>query len=542
MSEKPNVFVSYSHLDTSWLEQFDAPLKALVNHVNFERFDDRQLLGGSSWDVEIKAALERATIALLLVTANFMASEYIKNVEIQAALRNRKEKGCIVIPVLCRACDWELLQISDIHWLPMDPKRKLKPLAEWHGADRDAGLTQVVKHIRERVEALERGKPSSEPAPSPPQKPQDAPATKPTQEPRTLFVGALHPDDHPTLAAALGAAKAGDRIVIRKGQYNENIVIDKPLEIIGDGKWGDVIIEANSKAAVLFQANMGRISNLTLWQTGGAAFCVDIAQGRLQLERCDITSQGFACVAIHDGADPWVRGNHIHGGNDGIFAYANGLGTLEDNDIYGNGLAGIEIQDGSNPTLRRNRIRDGREGGVYVHKSGKGIFEDNEISANKLAGVAIMDGGNPILRRNSIHDGMANGVYVAGGGQGLLEDNDIFANSYSSVEIKEGGNPTVRHNRIHHGKAGGVMVLADGQGVLEDNEISANAEAGVTIWGGGNPTLRSNRISQNGYAAIRVHEGGRGVFADNDLRGNAGGAWDIAPDCEGSVIRNGNQE
>src|SRR5262249_4454633 len=96
------------------------------------------------------------------------------------------------------------------------------PLAEWHGAQLDLALTQVAKHIRANIQALERGKPSSEPAPSPPQKPQDAPATPSTQEPHTLFVGALKPDDHPTLAAALDAAKAGDRIVIRKGQYNES--------------------------------------------------------------------------------------------------------------------------------------------------------------------------------------------------------------------------------------------------------------------------------------------------------------------------------
>jgi parallel beta-helix repeat protein len=284
---------------------------------------------------------------------------------------------------------------------------------------------------------------------------------------------------------------------------------------------------------------------VTLRQTGGVEwFCVDIGQGRLDLEGCDISSQSLACVAIHGGADARLRRNRIHDGKQsGVLVYEDGQGTLEDNDVFENRLAGVEIQDdGSNPTLRRNRIRDGKEGGVYVHKSGKGVFEDNEISANKLAGIAVMGGANPILRRNRIHDGIANGVYVAGGGQGLFEDNDIFANAYSGVEIKESGNPTLRRNRIHHGRAGGVMVLADGQGILEDNEISANAEAGVTIWGGGNPSLRRNRISENGYAAIRVHDGGRGVIEDNDLRGNAGGAWDIAPDCRDNIIRRGNQE
>ncbi len=92
--------------------------------------------------------------------------------------------------------------------------------------------------------------------------------------------------------------------------------MDKPLEILGDGPVSEIEIRARDTSALTFQASIGRIANLTLRQAGGKGtfYGVDITQGRLDLEGCDISSQSLSCVAIHDGADPRLRRNKIHDG------------------------------------------------------------------------------------------------------------------------------------------------------------------------------------------------------------------------------------
>ena len=158
--------------------------------------------------------------------------------------------------------------------------------------------------------------------------------------------------DFATVSAAIKAAKPGDRILVRPGLYEEGLVVDKPLEILGDGPVSDIEIRARGADALLFQASIGRVANLTLRQAGGEGdwYGVDIRQGRLDLEGCDISSQSLACVAIRDGADPRLRRNKIHDGKQsGVFVYDGGLGTLEDNDITGNALAGVEISDRRQP-------------------------------------------------------------------------------------------------------------------------------------------------------------------------------------------------
>ena len=92
-------------------------------------------------------------------------------------------------------------------------------------------------------------------------------------------------------------------------------MVDKPLEILGDGPVADIEIQARSTNVLVFKANMGRVANLTLRQTGGEGqwYTVDITQGRLELESCDIASQSHAPVAIRNGADPRLGHNQIHG-------------------------------------------------------------------------------------------------------------------------------------------------------------------------------------------------------------------------------------
>jgi parallel beta-helix repeat protein len=351
--------------------------------------------------------------------------------------------------------------------------------------------------------------------------------------------------DFTTVSAAIEAAQPGDRIVVRPGLYEEALVMGKPLEIVGDGPAADTVIRARDAHVLLFQASVGRVANLTLRQAGGEQswYGVDIAQGRLELEGCDISSQASGGVAVRGGANPRLRGNKIHDNKHaGVHVNDSGLGTVEDNDITGNTFSGVEIRTGGDPTVRGNKIHDNKGAGVIVYDSGLGTVEDNDITGNTLAGVEIKTGGDPTVRSNKIHDGKAGGVFVQASGLGKVEDNDITGNTFSGVEIKTGGDTTVRGNKIHGNKQSGVFVNESGLGTVEDNDITGNTYAGAEIKSGGNPTLRRNRINRNGYQAVWVYEDGRGVVEDNDLTGNAKGALLIAQDCQANVTHARNKE
>lgn len=239
----------------------------------------------------------------------------------------------------------------------------------------------------------------------------------------------MHRGDHITINAAIAAADPGSRILIRPGVYDEELVIDKPLEIVGGGGLGEVMIRAEGKSAISFKAAKGIVSNLVLKQVGGGdIFCVDIQQGALEVEGCDITSDASACVAICGKAYPNLRGNKIH---------------------------------------------DGKSGGSYVYENGQGLIEGNDIFGNLLYGISISEAGNPTIRGNKIYDGISSGISVSNNGQGLIEDNDIFGN-FIGIGISESGNPTVRSNRINKNGYEAVRIYDKGAGIFENNDLRHN--------------------------------------------------------------------
>ena len=231
----------------------------------------------------------------------------------------------------------------------------------------------------------------------------DEPASAaPATSAPTRVVDPMGRQDHVTINEAIESANPGDRILVRPGIYEEELVLDKPLEIVGDGGQAEVVVQSKKGNAVLFKAIVGRVSNLTLRQLDGDdKFCVKIVSGKLILDACDISSQSLSCVGISQGADPELTGNKIHGSNEsGVIIYDNGRGTLENNEIFGNGLSGVEIKSGAAPILRANRIFENKESGIYIYQEGRGTLEENEIILNDRSGIRVSNSGSPTLRNN----------------------------------------------------------------------------------------------------------------------------------------------
>jgi internalin A len=135
------LFISYSKQDKDWLEQLKMHLVPLQRREKIEVWFDEKLSPGSVWDQEIKYRLATADIILLLVSPDFLATEYIWDVEIKEAIRRHEEKEATVIPVILRPSDWLNTPLKDLSALP------LKGMSIAEATSRDAALTGVVREL-----------------------------------------------------------------------------------------------------------------------------------------------------------------------------------------------------------------------------------------------------------------------------------------------------------------------------------------------------------------------------------------------------------
>jgi len=144
------VFFSYAHEDEPLLNKLKSHLQPLRRQGLIDVWHDRDIHAGTEWEQEINEHLNDAEIILLLISPDFMNSEYCYSKEMQRALERHKQGKTKVIPINLRPVDWHGAPFNNIQSLPRNGKAVTS--SRWNSADE--AFFDVAKGIREVVEDL----------------------------------------------------------------------------------------------------------------------------------------------------------------------------------------------------------------------------------------------------------------------------------------------------------------------------------------------------------------------------------------------------
>src|SRR5450631_2348904 len=136
------VFCSYAHEDEVWLRKLETHLSLLKRQGLVSLWHDRLITPGTNWAKAIDAHLEKSSVILLLVSADFFTSDYCYGIEMKRALERQEAGEARVIPILVRSADWTDAPFAHLQALPTDAK----PIASWR--DKDIALADVAAGIR----------------------------------------------------------------------------------------------------------------------------------------------------------------------------------------------------------------------------------------------------------------------------------------------------------------------------------------------------------------------------------------------------------
>ena len=120
--KKAKLFFSYSHKDESLREQLNTHLSILSRNELIENWHDRKIVAGQNWQSEIDNHLEDSDIVILLISPDFIASEYCYGNELTKAIERHEANQSIVIPVIVRPVNWGNAPFSKLQALPKDAK------------------------------------------------------------------------------------------------------------------------------------------------------------------------------------------------------------------------------------------------------------------------------------------------------------------------------------------------------------------------------------------------------------------------------------
>ena len=229
------IFFSYAREDETLLNKLKKHLRPLQRQGLIDVWYDRDISAGTEWEQEIKQHLNSAQIVLLLVSPDFMDSDYCYSIEMKRALERHARGEAKVIPVILRHVYWYGEPLGKLQALPTDGK----PVTDldWHNLDR--ALLDVTAGIREVVMQLISPHALASPviAETMPQAATKPSLTTPTmQQPKNKAPVLLPlPIEQPTLLRTLtGHANAVQSVAISPdGQTLVSGSLDKTIKVWG---------------------------------------------------------------------------------------------------------------------------------------------------------------------------------------------------------------------------------------------------------------------------------------------------------------------
>lgn len=149
LQNKIKIFISYSHADSQWLELLKIHLKALSKlYDDIEYWEDTKLRGGDKWREEITYAIDNANVAILLVSTDFLASDFITSDELPPILRKAEEEGTRILPLIVAPCEYEDSELGGFQAIN-SPDRTLADL----GNDK-AAINRVYLDLNKEIKSL----------------------------------------------------------------------------------------------------------------------------------------------------------------------------------------------------------------------------------------------------------------------------------------------------------------------------------------------------------------------------------------------------
>jgi hypothetical protein len=142
------VFISYAHEDLEYFKELEKHLANLKRQNIIASWFDGDIIPGTEWESQIMERLNRSQIVLLLVSADFINSEFCYGVEMEQALARQDANQARVIPIILRPVDWKGAPFAKLQALPT----RGKPVTRWPSHD-DAFL-DIVQGIRKAIEDL----------------------------------------------------------------------------------------------------------------------------------------------------------------------------------------------------------------------------------------------------------------------------------------------------------------------------------------------------------------------------------------------------
>ncbi len=292
----------------------------------------------------------------------------------------------------------------------------------------------------------------------------------------------------------------GHEIEVDAGTYNENVVIDKTINLTGEHMDTAIIDSEGSGNVVQINADWVNITGFTITNGSGAG------------------------IYIYDSDNCTIKNCNISDNYDGIYLFESSNNTIKDNICNSNYYDGISlIESSSNNTVENNTCNSNtNSNGILVSiSSNNNTIAHNNCSWNTLDGIWCAQSDYNRIKNNGFSDNNRDGIRLHITSNNTVENNTCNSNIRDGIRLTGySNNNTIENNTCNSNTMEGINLSYSEDNEIIDNDISNNRDGIHVTYYSNNITIEDNTCTWNNRDGINLSFSDDNKIIDNDVSNN----------------------
>jgi parallel beta-helix repeat protein len=294
---------------------------------------------------------------------------------------------------------------------------------------------------------------------------------EPVRGATTIYVDDDGGMDYTKIQDAINASQDGDTVFVYSGTYNEDVRVNKSINLMGESQSTTTINGTGDEWAIIITEDFVNISGFKITGSG-----VD-ASG-LRLERV------MNC-RVYD--------NTIFGNDDGIYLFEGSFNKVFRNDVYSNSNQGIFLFDSTNNDISSNFFYSNSGWGILLGDLSADNTVTDNIVVNNTVGVYLLTTSGNNISRNELSFNTDYGIFCVEASNNMIFRNNISSNNGSGLAFSVSSNSnTLIENDIYHNTDNGIFITVSSNNIIYHNNIANSSflasDNGINIWDDGYPS------------------------------------------------------